>query len=154
MPVNFIKINTPFGIMGLEEENGALSRVCLPNRLPALPENTSEFLENAKTQFEEYFGGGRRVFDLPLDFGRCADFSLRVYAELMRVEYGGTASYKDIAERVGSPKAYRAVGMANNRNPLPVIVPCHRIIGSGGKLVGYGGGLELKERLLLLESAH
>lgn len=147
----FIKIKASVGVIGIEEKNGAISRVYLPNQAPDMPENTSELLEKAKTQFDEYFAGKRKIFDLPLDFSAFTDFTVRVYQELMRVKYGETATYKSIAERINSPKAYRAVGLANNKNPLPIIVPCHRIIGSNGSLVGYAGGLELKERLLELE---
>ena len=171
MYAKIIKYSSPVGDIWLEEKNGAISRVYLPCvganivRPPNINdvehtgkqlsnitgEQCSPLLENARTQFEEYFNGARRVFDLPLNFDGCTDFMLRVYRELMKVKYGETASYKDIAERVGSPKAYRAVGLANNKNPLAIIVPCHRIVGSDGGLVGYAGGLELKSRLLELE---
>ncbi|MCL2099084.1 MAG: methylated-DNA--[protein]-cysteine S-methyltransferase [Oscillospiraceae bacterium] len=149
--MNFIKFKSPFGVIGIEEKNGSVSRVYLPGQKPDLPENPGGFLERAKQQFEEYFAGRRTVFELPLSFDNCTDFKKLVYSELLNVKYGETASYKDIAERIGNPEACRAVGLANNKNPLPIIVPCHRIIGSNGKLTGYAGGLELKEQLLKLE---
>ena len=151
----YIKIETPIGVFAIEENNGAISHVYLPNQVTDAIKSSnepSELLQNAKKQFEEYFSGKRKDFDLPLDFGNCTEFSVSVYKELICVKYGETASYKDIAERIGSPKAYRAVGLANNKNPLPIIVPCHRIVGSNGSLVGYAGGLEMKRWLLDLES--
>jgi len=152
-----IKIETPIGIFAVEEKNGMVYRVYLPNQVVKMDTleitgEPSELLRNAETQFTEYFSGRRKDFDLPLDFGGCSEFTSCVYKELTRVKYGETASYKDIAERVGSPKAYRAVGLANNKNPLPIIVPCHRIVGADGSLVGYAGGLEMKRWLLDLES--
>ena len=149
--MNIIKYKSQFGIVTLQEKNGAISYVYLPNREPDIPENPTELLQNAKSQLAEYFSGRRKVFDLPLDFGDCGDFSVKVYRELLKIPYGETVSYKDIAERIGCPKGYRAVGLANNKNPLSIIVPCHRVVGSDGKMVGFGGGIDLKINLLNLE---
>jgi methylated-DNA-[protein]-cysteine S-methyltransferase len=102
-------------------------------------------------QLRAYFGGSLREFDLPLDPAG-TDFQKRVWLELLKIPYGETRSYSEVAIAVGSPKAVRAVGAANGANPIPIVVPCHRVIGSSGKLTGYGGGLELKKRLLDLES--
>ena len=102
-------------------------------------------------QLAEYFAGERREFELPLA-PEGTPFMRRVWAELVKVPYGAIATYGEIAERIGNPGGSRAVGLANNRNPIAIIIPCHRIIGSSGKLVGYAGGVELKERLLALES--
>jgi len=146
--MNSIKYKSPFGIITIQETGGAVSRVYLPNAEPTVAENPNEFLEKAQTQFAEYFGGSRKTFDLPLDFGVSGEFALSVYRELLLVPYGETASYKQIAERIGCPKGCRAVGQANNKNPLPVIVPCHRVIGSNGKMTGFGGGIDLKIKLL------
>ena len=146
-----IKYKSPFGIITVQEENGAVSRVYLPNQEPDLPEAATDFLTEAKKQMAEYFEGERKNFDLPLNFEGCTDFMICVYHELVKIKYGETASYKEIAERINSPKAYRAVGLANNKNPLPIIIPCHRVIGSNGSLAGYAGGLELKEQLLEME---
>ncbi|MBT8084706.1 MAG: methylated-DNA--[protein]-cysteine S-methyltransferase [Woeseia sp.] len=107
----------------------------------------------ARAQLTEYFAGERKDFDLKL----CptgTEFQLDVLRELQKIPYGTTASYADIARRIGRPKAVRAVGAANGRNPLPVIIPCHRVIGSGGQLTGFGGGLPTKEALLRLEMEH
>jgi O-6-methylguanine DNA methyltransferase len=103
-------------------------------------------------QLEEYFSGRRRRFDLPLDL-RGTDFQKRCWQELLKIPYGETRSYAEIARAVGNPLAVRAVGLANGQNPIAIIVPCHRVIGSDGSLTGYGGGLETKRRLLELEGA-
>ena len=107
-------------------------------------------LTYAKEQLSSYFAGTRREFDLPLHL-KGTDFQRRVWAGLQEIPYGETWSYKDLAIAVGSPKGYRAVGLANNRNPVSIVIPCHRVIGANGKLVGYGGGLNKKEILLDLE---
>ena len=108
-------------------------------------------LSEAERQLAAYFAGELQSFSLPLDM-RGTDFQRQVWEALLSVPYGESASYKDIAVRIGNPQAVRAVGGANNRNPVPVIVPCHRIIGAGGSLVGYAGGLGIKSRLLQLEA--
>ena len=103
-------------------------------------------------QMDEYFSGRRRRFDLPLDI-RGTDFQKRCWQELLKIPYGETRSYADIARAIGNPAAVRAVGLANGQNPIAIIVPCHRVIGSDGSLTGYGGGLETKRKLLELEGA-
>lgn len=107
-------------------------------------------MAEAKLQLEEYFAGDRREFDLPLA-ARGTEFQHRVWAELRRIPFGETISYGELATRIGKPTASRAVGAANGRNPLPVVVPCHRVIGSDGRLTGFGGGLPTKQALLDLE---
>lgn len=107
-------------------------------------------LREAVRQLNAYFSGKLVAFDLPLA-AEGTDFQRRVWKALCKVEYGTTASYGEIAKSVGNPTAARAIGMANGRNPIAIIVPCHRIIGSSGKLVGYGGGLRHKQTLLKLE---
>ena len=111
------------------------------------------FIPETKRQLDEYFAGRRRKFDLPLDL-RGTEFQRRVWAQLCRIPYGETRSYQDIAAALGNAKASRAVGMANNRNPVVIVVPCHRVVGKGGSLVGYAGGLDRKEFLLKLEAEH
>ncbi len=103
-------------------------------------------------QLDAYFRGERRMFDLPLA-ARGTPFQQSVWAALQAIPYGTTITYRDLAIRIGNPAAVRAVGRANGANPLPIIVPCHRVIGSDGKLIGYGGGMALKEHLLRLEGA-
>ncbi len=104
----------------------------------------------AAEQLTEYFAGGRREFDLPLNPAG-TDFQLAVLTELQRIPYGETTTYRDIAARIGRPKAVRAVGAANGRNPLPIVIPCHRVVGANGHLTGFGGGLDTKAELLRLE---
>jgi len=113
-------------------------------------EQDDEILEKTRKQVDEYLNGNRKEFDMPLLMVG-TDFQRRVWKALMKVPYGVTATYGQIAEDIGSPKAVRAVGNANSANPISIIVPCHRIIGSDGELVGYGGGLSVKKRLLKLE---
>ena len=110
-------------------------------------------VDPARRQLDEYFEQRRQVFDLSLDLRLLADFNRRVLAELARVPYGEVVTYGQLAARAARPRAARAVGTVMNRNPLPIVLPCHRVIGANGKLVGYGGGLERKEALLRLEGA-
>ena len=108
--------------------------------------------EAAIAQFEEYFAGRRREFDLPLAPDG-TDFQRRVWRALTAIPYGQTISYGELARRIGNPRASRAVGLANGANPLPIIVPCHRVIGANGSLTGFGGGLPIKQALLALEGS-
>jgi methylated-DNA-[protein]-cysteine S-methyltransferase len=103
-------------------------------------------------QLKEYFRGDRKHFDLPLEI-EGTDFQKRVWNELLRIPYGKTISYKELAVRLEDEKVIRAAASANGSNPLPIIIPCHRVIGSDGSLIGYGGGLEIKEKLLILEGS-
>ena len=103
-------------------------------------------------ELDQYFAGKRREFSFPLDL-RGTDFQLACWRALLAIPYGETRSYADIARAVGRPQGFRAVGMANNRNPLAIVVPCHRVIASDGTLCGYGGGLDVKRKLLELEGA-
>ena len=109
-------------------------------------------MNQATEELRAYFAGRIRVFSVPLDM-EGTDFQLNVWDRLTKIPYGATRSYAQVAEAVGRPKAVRAVGAANGSNPVAIIVPCHRVIGSNGKLTGYGGGLPLKKRLLELEGA-
>ena len=109
-------------------------------------------LANTRKQLDEYFAGQRREFTMDLDL-RGTDFQLRCWNALLAIPYGETCSYADLARKVGSPRGFRAVGMANHDNPIPIIVPCHRVITSDHKLGGYGGGLDVKEKLLDMEGA-
>ena len=110
-------------------------------------------LDGVRRELDEYFAGRRRAFDLPLDLRAAPEFHRRVLAELGRIGYGQTTTYGALAARVGAPRAARAVGVVMNRNPVPIVLPCHRVLGAGGGLVGYGGGLARKEWLLRLEGA-
>ncbi|MGB0131064.1 MAG: methylated-DNA--[protein]-cysteine S-methyltransferase [Chlorobium sp.] len=143
---------TAAGRIGIAECEGALTNLYFESDpLPGDAEiGETAFLREAFRQLQAYFQGGLREFDLPLD-PRGTPFMREVWRHVAAVPYGRTASYRDVAVAAGNPKAVRAVGMANRLNPVPVFIPCHRIIGSDGKLTGYRGGLPLKERLLDLE---
>lgn len=108
-------------------------------------------VDPVRRELDEYFAGRRRAFDLAIDLRAAPPFTERVLAELARVPFGATATYAALAARAGNPKAARAVGMIMNRNPVPIVLPCHRVVGADGSLVGYAGGLERKETLLRLE---
>ncbi|MGA2102376.1 MAG: methylated-DNA--[protein]-cysteine S-methyltransferase [Candidatus Sulfotelmatobacter sp.] len=115
-------------------------------------EDSSNELAPYTRELEEYFAGTRRAFDFPLDL-RGTDFQVACWRALLAIPYGETRTYADIARAVGRPQGFRAVGMANNRNPVAIVVPCHRVIASDGTLCGYGGGLDIKRKLLELEGA-
>lgn len=113
--------------------------------------NETHLIQAAAKQIDEYLQGIRKEFDLPLAPSGTL-FQKQVWESLLKIPYGETRSYKDIAISINNPKSYRAVGMANNKNPIMIVIPCHRVIGSKGNLVGYGGGLNIKESLLNLEN--
>lgn len=151
-------LTTPIGELLLAGDGEALQVVSFPQgsmRRDPEPEwiyNEAPFAEVCK-QLAAYFAGTLHEFDLDLRPTGTA-FQLSVLEELLKIPYGCTASYRDIAVRIGNPKAVRAVGAANARNPLPIIIPCHRVIGASGDLTGFGGGLPTKEALLRLELEH
>lgn len=145
--------DTEIGPITLSESNGSILELSF--REFDLPDNyiiqETSLLHNASLQIKEYFSGNRKDFSLPLNpIG--TPFQKKVWKALLSIPYGETRSYKDIAVLIGNPKASRAIGMANNKNPISLFIPCHRVIGSNGKLVGYGGGLNVKKHLLDLES--
>ena len=151
--------DTPVGPLVLTAEAGAITSVLLPEGRHNPPLDPSwdraddePVLATAATQLREYFAGERTSFEVPLDM-RGTAFQRQVWEALRTIPYGTTASYGEIAAQVGQPGAARAVGLANGRNPVAVIVPCHRVIGADGSLTGYGGGLSCKEFLLALEGA-
>jgi methylated-DNA-[protein]-cysteine S-methyltransferase len=114
---------------------------------------TPKALDRVRAELDEYFAGHRHAFDLKLDLSATPEFHRRVLEQLNRVEYGHTTTYGALASQVGAPRAARAVGTVMNRNPIPIILPCHRVVGANGSLTGYGGGLDRKEWLLRLEGA-
>jgi methylated-DNA-[protein]-cysteine S-methyltransferase len=152
--MRYSTLSTSIGEIVLTADlDGALTRLYLPNHPPDTAgwERDDALLEPARRQLAEYFAGERTEFDLPLrPFG--APFQLRVWEALLNIPYGETASYGAIAREIGHPTAFRAVGAANGQNPIAIIVPCHRVIGSDGSLTGYGGGLPAKRALLDLEA--
>jgi methylated-DNA-[protein]-cysteine S-methyltransferase len=130
----------------VEEHVDWLSRVAGRNVL-----RTTRAVEPVRRELDEYFEGRRQAFDLSVDLREVTPFTERVLLELARVPFGQTATYSELATRAGNPKAARAVGMTMNRNPIPIVLPCHRVIGADGSLVGYAGGLDRKVALLTLE---
>jgi methylated-DNA-[protein]-cysteine S-methyltransferase len=110
-------------------------------------------VDGARRELEEYFAGRRQAFDVSLDLRGTTTFTAGVLAELAHVPYGQTATYSELARRVGRPRAARAVGTVMHNNPIPIVLPCHRIVGADGSLTGYGGGLDVKQHLLRLEGA-
>ncbi|MBR0597725.1 methylated-DNA--[protein]-cysteine S-methyltransferase [Sinanaerobacter chloroacetimidivorans] len=153
---NLYYYDTPIGRLGIAEENGSITNLYFHGE--NIPEqdyqlNETPLLKDAGRQLEEYFAGTRKDFSLPLA-PKGTNFMSEVWEALKRIPYGETRSYKDIAEEVGNAKACRAVGMANNRNPIAIFIPCHRVIGTNGSLIGYGGGLDTKVLLLKLETKY
>ena len=142
---------TVLGDVTLVEEDGALLAISLKS-IQEGTELETTIIKEAHRQITEYLKGERKVFDLPIRL-RGTDFQQQVWTALLDIPYGETRSYKQIAEAIGNPKGMRAVGMANNRNPLLIVVPCHRVIGANGSMVGYGEGVEMKEFLLRLEGS-
>ncbi len=158
MSLAYHDFDSPIGTLRVVGDDGGIERVDLPNAAERVPDPgwrerrrpPAGPLREAKRQLLEYFDGERRDFDLPLAPSGTA-FQCRVWDELRRIPYGETVSYGELARRIGRPTASRAVGAANGRNPLAIVVPCHRVIGADGTLIGYGGGLPVKETLLAHE---
>lgn len=153
----YTKLPSPIGDLTLIASDDALVAIHFAGQPLAsfrgdMPERNDAHpvLCAAARQLTEYFAGERRAFDLPLDFGG-TDFQRSVWQTLLTIPYGETWSYADVASRLGKPSATRAVGAANGRNPIPIVGPCHRVIGKDGSLTGFGGGLPVKEKLLALE---
>ena len=141
---------TILGPVTFVEEDGALLAISTHRSFEGMVQETG-LIKEAHLQFSEYLKGERKEFDIPFRM-KGTKFQKQVWTALCEIPYGETRSYKQSAEAIGNPKAVRAVGMANNRNPLLVVVPCHRVIGANGQLVGYAGGLDKKEFLLRLEN--
>jgi len=148
-----ITMRSPIGTLSLCAEDDRLVGLYLPDRpAPALPRGRSAVLDQTCAQLTEYFAGDRRDFDLPLAPSG-TEFQVAVWRALADIPFGVTCSYGELARVVGRPSASRAVGAANGRNPISIILPCHRVIGSNGELTGYGGGLPMKRWLLDHERA-
>ena len=143
--------NSPIGTIKLVCSEDFLEQLHFTDEVVNNPSKYPRIISTCKEQLDEYFDGKLEKFTIPLDFTKGTDFQRSVWKALESIPYGETRSYKDIAMQIGKPKAVRAVGGANNKNPIGIVVPCHRVIGSSGKLVGYAGGLDKKEMLLKLE---
>jgi len=156
--IYFTRVPSPAGPLLLALSSYGLMRLEFDRDQPTRG-NSQDWQESASAldpwirQLDEYFSGHRKSFSLPLDL-RGTDFQLKCWRALLDIPYGETCSYRDIAKVIAHPHAFRAVGMSNNRNPIAIVVPCHRVIASDGSLCGYGGGLDIKRKLLDLEQAH
>lgn len=146
---------SPIGRYAIQETDQRLTRIYLGDRLPETVKEAeiceTPLLREAKSQLDAYFAKKLKSFNLPIA-PQGTDFQLKVWKLLQGIPYGKTITYGELARQTGDPKACRAVGMANGRNPLPILIPCHRVIGAGGKLTGYTGGLEVKTKLLEIEN--
>ena len=153
--MNYQLLDTPIGPLRLLSTGSHLAAIEFANQFTDSTHDsctTDEVLERSARQLQEYFAGQRKTFDLPLAPDG-TDFQRTVWKALSAIPWGAVCSYADIARAIDKPKAVRAVGAANGRNPLPIVVPCHRVIGSNGSLTGFAGGLEMKRQLLELEGS-
>ena len=154
--MNYYLLDTAIGTLRLVSDGTGLTKIEFPGQHSAVETSDKQVADSVLSacveQLSEYFAGERTHFDLPLNAGGTA-FQQTVWSALADIPYGEVRSYKDVAKAIGKPKAVRAVGVANGRNPLPIVVPCHRVIGSDGSLTGFAGGLPTKTRLLTLEGA-
>ncbi len=153
--IQYVSIDTEIGRIVIGAENNEITDVTFSEADSATEKiDTDEIkmpvLDQAAQELKEYLNGERTAFDLPLA-PKGTVFQEKVWTILLSIPYGETRSYGDIAKQIGNPKACRAVGMANNRNPISIIIPCHRVVGAKGDLVGYGGGLPIKQYLIELE---
>ena len=155
--MNYTYLDTPIGTLLIAGDGEAVKRIEFPKNGKARQpdedwtESSRGPVGQAAKQLREYFAGKRDDFDLPLA-PEGTEFQRTVWRNLQDIPYGETISYGELAKRVGNPKASRAVGAANGQNPIPIVIPCHRVIGANGKLTGFGGGLPTKEALLALET--
>jgi O-6-methylguanine DNA methyltransferase len=155
----YFRAASPVGPLFLAASTKGLVRLEFEDRAMKINPHTTQLRESKSAlapylrELDEYFAGERREFSFPLDL-RGTEFQLACWRALLEIPYGETRSYRDIAEAIGHARAYRAVGMSNNRNPVAIVVPCHRVIASNGSLCGYGGGLDVKRKLLDLEQGH
>ena len=144
-------VKTPIGDICILEENNKIIGLTLDNEKYCYTEKNTEILNETEKQLNEYFWGKRKKFNVPIN-PKGTEFQKQVWNELLKIPYGQTVTYKRIAQKIEKPNAARAVGMANHNNPIAIIVPCHRVVGSNSKLVGYAFGLEKKQFLLDLEN--
>jgi len=156
--LHYFRTPSPVGPLFLAVSGKGLVRLEFEGRVQEIDARAIRLQESRSAvspylrELDEYFAGRRREFSAPLDL-RGTEFQLACWQALVEIPYGETRSYRDIAEAIGHPLAFRAVGMSNNRNPVAIIVPCHRVIASSGSLCGYGGGLDIKRKLLDLEQS-
>jgi methylated-DNA-[protein]-cysteine S-methyltransferase len=152
---NSVYYHSPIETLKITENGKAITSVRwdLTHKDAVHNDPLTPLLQEAVKEFQEYFNGTRKIFDLPID-PKGTTFQCRVWEAVSAIPYGNTRSYGTIAEQAGNPKGSRAVGMANNKNPIVIIVPCHRVVGHDGKLVGYAAGITIKQQLLELEKRY
>jgi methylated-DNA-[protein]-cysteine S-methyltransferase len=148
---NSFTVESPVTTLAVAVENGVVTSILLGQQGQREPKGRLE--RQVASELQQYLSGRRREFTFPVG-AEGTEFQRRVWRRLQQIPYGRTVTYGELARYIGNPKASRAVGTANGRNPVPIVIPCHRVVATGGKLGGYGGGLELKRRLLELESKH
>ena len=151
--MNHFVYNMPLGRLTIAADDHAIKEVHFGALKLDCPRRPSALTNQAATQLQEYFSGKRTEFSVPVD-PEGSEFQKAVWSQLQTIPYGQTRTYAQVAEAIGSPKSYRGVGMANNKNPIPILIPCHRVIGANGNLVGYAAGIKIKDYLLKLESEH
>lgn len=144
---------TPIGWISITEEDDKISEISIGEPVVCFFMAETKLISDAKKQLNEYFAGKRKTFDLPVAISG-TDFQMSVWEKLSEIPYGETRTYKQVAEMAGSPASYRAVGSAAGKNPVPIIVPCHRVIASGGSMSGYALGADAKKFLIELEASH
>ena len=150
--MNFDFYHSPIGLLYIESTDGGIRAVKLIDYKDQHTPMPSIHTTQAKVELEEYFNKSRKEFEVAIDMDQGTLFQKKVWNQLRTIPYGSTISYQDIADRLNNPLSVRAVGMANGKNPIPIIVPCHRVIGSNGSLVGYALGIDVKKKLLSLEN--
>ena len=150
-PSDAFTVESSLTCLAVTVHGGAVTRIDLNQRGRCLPRGRLQ--RQVSRELEQYLAGERQEFTFPIRSAG-SEFSQRVWRAVQAIPYGETITYGELARRIGNPKAFRAVGTANGRNPLPLVIPCHRVVAAGGRLGGYGGGLRLKRRLLDLELAH
>lgn len=158
-PVSWSKMQSPLGELLIAADESHITRISMDGQKHAAApgsdwrcDHDDALIAKARQQLEEYFDGKRAAFDLPLAFEGTM-FQTEVWRQLLKIPYGETISYGELARRIGRPGASRAAGLANGRNPIAIVVPCHRVIGANGSLIGYGGGLPRKSYLVELEAS-
>ncbi len=152
MNKTYFPYNTPVGHVTIAADGSAITNIAFGDVELEGERRATQLTNSCANQIQEYLAGRRQLFDVPLN-PHGTDFQKKVWAQLQLIPYGQTRTYSQIAEAIGNPKSARAVGRANNQNPIPIVIPCHRVIGANGALVGYGGGLRIKEFLLNIERA-
>lgn len=144
---------TIIGEIGIADNGKGITNIYIKDKLKIekdIEVKETKLIKEAASQLNEYLSGSREDFSIPFDL-EGTEFQVKVWNELIKIPYGETRTYKEIAEKMGNPKAARAIGMANNKNPILIMIPCHRVVGKNKSLVGYAGGLEMKEKLLQIE---